>query len=277
MYNFSKKCLWSELKITIFDKFVDKNIIEKCFFEVETFENKYSRFKKDNFLYKLNKDKFAYADNDLLSMIKLSKKISEISYWYFDITVLPFLENIWYGIENKKLKENYWYKNIKITEDKQIILENNVSIELWAVWKWYMVDTIYNILDKNYKSFLINFWWDIKVKWNHKIYLEDPLKLWKSLGYIELENSSIASSSWNRRQIKDWNHLINPKKDLEQDKIAVYTTHKLSSFSDILSTAIFVTPLEKAIDIIEKTNWLQALMIMKDGSIYKSKWFNFKK
>lgn len=276
MKKFSRELMWSVLNITIYDNDIDLEVIENCFFETEKFEKKYSRFLEDSYLSLLNKNKSSQEIPwELLSILKLSNKVSQISNWYFDITILPFLENIWYWINKEEMKEVYWYKNIVIN-DNTIKLENWVSIDIWSVWKWYIVDKIYNILNEKYNEFVIDFWWDIRIKWKQKIYLEDPLQLSKNIWYIELENSSIASSASNRRKTKKWWHLINPKKNITDDKLAVYTIHKLASFSDILSTALYVSPIEVALDMVKKSKWLEAMIIMKNWKIYKTNWFNIK-
>lgn len=276
MKKFSRELMWSVLNITIYDNDIDLEVIENCFFETEKFEKKYSRFLEDSYLSLLNKNKSSQEIPwELLSILKLSNKVSQISNWYFDITILPFLENIWYWINKEEMKEVYWYKNIVIN-DNNIKLENWVSIDIWSVWKWYIVDKIYNILNEKYNEFVIDFWWDIRIKWKQKIYLEDPLQLSKNIWYIELENNSIASSASNRRKTKKWWHLINPKKNITDDKLAVYTIHKLASFSDILSTALYVSPIEVALDMVKKSKWLEAMIIMKNWKIYKTNWFNIK-
>lgn len=273
---YSKELFWSKLQITINSEDINEDIINKCFLETESFEMKYSRFIKWNYLENLNNNKSSQLTWELLSIIKLSEKVSNITKWYFDITVLPLLENIWYWIHKGNLDENIWYKNIEILWDT-INLKNWVSIDIWAVWKWYIVDKIYNMLDPIYDDFIINFWWDIRIKWKEKILLEDPYDDTKSIWEIYLNNLSIASSSPFKRKTKKWNHLINPiSKKNDDEKVAIYLTHKLSSFSDIFSTALFITPIEESIKILNNINGLEWMIITKKWEIFKSKWFNCK-
>ena len=273
---YSSDFFWSKLNIIIDSKNEKKELIDNCFLETKKFEKKYSRFIKWNYLYNLNKNKSSKIDLELLSILNLCEKVSKLTTWFFDITILPLLENMGYWINNWDLEENIWYENIKINWEN-LILKNGVSIDIWAVWKWYMIDKLYNMLDSYYDSFIIDFGWDIKVKWKKTIYLEDPMDDKKVIWSIELENLSIASSSWNKRKTSLWHHLINAKnKKPQDDKLAIYLTHKLSSFSDIFSTALFVCPLEKSIDILNKIKWLEWLIISKDWDIYKSKNFNCK-
>lgn len=272
----SRNLFWSRLDITIKSDNKIDDIVEFCFLQAKNFENKYSRFIKWNYLYKLNKEKSSQSSWELFSILELCKKVSDITWWYFDITILPFLENAWYWIDIDLIPENIWYKNIEIINDI-IYLKNWVSLDLWSVGKWYIIDKIYNILDKEFSNFIINFGWDIRVKGKHTIYLEDPYDEKKIIWEVEIENLSIASSSPNKRKLKKWHHLINPKnKESQNDKIALFVTHKLSSFSDIFSTALFVTPLEKSIKILWSIKWLEWLIIDKNWWIYKSDNFNCK-
>ncbi len=271
---YCKELFWSKLIIDIKDKVINDKIIDFCFETTKNFEKKYSRFIKWNYLYKLNQNKKARVDEEFLSILRLSKKVSSLTDWYFDITILPLLENIGYWIYDKNLKTDIGYENIEI-KSNMVFLKNWVSIDLWAVWKWYIVDKIYNTLDSIFKEFMINFWGDIKVKGRQKIYLEDPLKQNKSIWEINIKNLSISSSNPYKRKTNLWHHLINPKsKKSCNDKIAIYLTHKLSSFSDIFSTALFVTPLKKSIRILNSIDWLEWLIISKNWEVFKTKWFN---
>lgn len=273
---YSRNLFWSRLDITINSENLDNELVETCFLQAQNFENKYSRFIKWNYLYNLNKQKSSQIDWELFSILNLTNKVSEITSWYFDITIIPFLENIGYWIEDFFMSENIGYKNIEVKENI-IYLKNDVSIDLWSVWKWYIIDKIFTILDKKYNNFIINFWGDIRVKGKHKIYLEDPLDDKKIIWEIELQDCSIASSSPNKRKTTKGHHLINPfDKNSQNDKLAIFLTHKLSSFSDIFSTALFVTPLEKSIKILWSIKWLEWLIIDKSWNIYKSNNFNCK-
>lgn len=273
---FSKNLLWTKLIITINSQNIDEDIIYSCFETIKDFEKKYSRFIENNYLDKLNTNKSSQANWELLSLIKLAQKVSKLTDWYFDITVLPLLENLWYWKNKSELEENIWYKNIEISWNK-IILHNWVSIDLWALGKWFIIDKIFNKLDSIFDDFIINFWWDIRVKWTHTILLEDPNDNKKSIWQITLNNNSIASSTPFKRTTEKGHHLINPKnKNPSNEKLAIFITHKLSSFSDIFSTALFVSNIEKSIEILNKIKWLNWMIITKNGEIFKTKWFECK-
>lgn len=271
---YSHKCFGSQLDITIRSSWDFSQLVQDCFDMADRFEQKYSRFIDGNFLSELNTKKISLVDNEFISLIKLALQVSEMTQWYFDITVLPILENKGYGISDTLLSEDIGYKNIILTNNS-IKLKNNISIDIGALWKGYMVDKIYNVLFAHIDEFIINFGGDIRIKWTEIIELEDPLNEKKNLGKIEINNMSIASSAGNKRIFSGWHHLINPKTwENQNDKQTLYVTHKLASFADIFSTALFVCPLELSLKILQKTKWLEGLIISADWKKYKSKWFS---
>jgi len=268
-----KEAFWSLLEIKTNSKISDE-IIKEINIIVESFENKYSRFKKGNYLYNLNKSWKGIIDEEFSILFEFCKMLNEVSEWYFDITVASLLENLWYWIEKGSLNKEVWCKNIKI-EGNDISL-NNTTIEFWAIWKWYIIDRIYDILKDEYDDLIIDFWGDIMV-WNIEktIWLEDPYDSSKILWKIQLKNMSFASSSWQKRIFSGSHHLINPKdKKSQNDKIAIYLNHKQSIFADWFSTALFVTPIENALKILNNIPWLEWLIISKEGEIYKSSGFD---
>lgn len=272
-----KQSCWSIIKIDTKNSILDESIINKIYLTLDDFENKYSRFIKWNFLYNLNEFWKSSIDNEFKAIFKVCDFLNKTSNWYFDITVLPFLENFWYWIEDKKIKENFWMQNIEIIWD-EIFLKNDVKIDFWAIWKGYLVDRIYDILSKEIDFFTIDFGWDTKVgKQLEIVWLEDPFDSKKIIWEIQVKEESICSSSSQKRQFWEHNHLVNTvSKDTKSDKLAIYTKHKLATLADAYSTALFVCPLELSIKLIEQNKNLEAMIILKNWEIFKSDWFDVK-
>ncbi len=273
---YTKECFWSLLEITVFWEQDLDSVMAESFSLLDDFEQNYSRFISGNKLSEINANKSTQIEKEIESLISLSLKVSELTQGYFDITVLPVLENKWYWIAEGKLDESIWYENI-ILNGNNLTLNNNVSIEFGASGKWYAVDLVYNKLIAYTDDFVINFGWDMRVAGEKTIHLEDPFDVTKTIWSIELNNMSIASSSGNKRKVWTWHHLINPKMRSSEDAIlAVYVTHRLWVFADIFSTALFVSPLEISKAVIKKVSGLEAMIILTDGKIYKSSGFTAK-
>lgn len=270
---FTHTSLWTILKIWIDVHTIDTSVIDSIFTMVDDFEKKYSRFITWNYLHQLNKNKQAIIEPELKTMISIAKKLNTLSNGHFDITVLPYLENIWYGIATSEEQEIHWMENI-IIHNEQIILKNNISIELGGIGKGYMIDMIFHNLSAHFSQFIINFWGDIRVSGTHEFSLEDPINTSKSLWNIQLHNNSLAGSASNKRKTDKWHHLIDINKwTPENEKLAVYVTHNIASLADGFATTLFVSPIETALNILKKVNGLEGMIIMKNGDMYQSEGF----
>lgn len=270
-----KESCWSLIRIDTKNIIVTHQILDKIYKVLSDFEQKYSRFIPWNFLHVLNINWKAIIDDEFKTIFRVCNLINKKTSWFFDITLLPFLENYGYWIEKTKLKEVFWMDKIEIIWN-EVFLKDSVKLDFGSVWKGYLVDKIGNILSKEVDDFIIDFGWDIKIgKQIEKVWLEDPYDDKKLIGKILLSAESLASSSAQKRQFWNHNHLINPiLKDSKSDKIAIYVKHKLAVFADAYSTALFVTPLEKTLEILEETSWLEALIIARNWEIYKTSWFD---
>lgn len=118
----------SKLKVELFDIDSHPKLVERSKNIAEKFEKKYSRFIPESFLNILNEKKQAPHTPELVSLLGLAKKVSTLTRGYFDITILPFLENSGYGIHAEILEEKYGSKYIEIGE-KEVFLKNNVYID----------------------------------------------------------------------------------------------------------------------------------------------------
>ena len=241
---------------------------------IREFENTYSRFLSWNFLEKLNREKKAPLNSEFRMLLELAKKVSLLSQGYFDITIRPFLENRGYGIEKNMLEEVYGSQYIELIKT-EVLLHHGVSLDVWAIGKGYMIDTLYNIFSEQESDFIIDFGGDIRVKWSQTIELEDPYEIGKSIGNIEITNRAIAASSGAKRKFGKSHHLINPKNpDAQGEIVDVYTMHRLALFADTFSTALFVSPVDIALKMMRETKWLSACIILRDGTIHKNADFN---
>lgn len=246
--------------------------IEACFTDIENFEHKYSRFKKNNQLSLLNEKKSIVWDAELFTLISLWKKISKISKGNFDISILPLLIDAWYGHADTKLSKKVCYEDIELhPEDKKIILNNEISVELWAYGKWYMLDICAKKLSKKYKNFILDFGWDIKVSKKIPILLENPCIKNSFFWKVSIQNCAIASSNWQKRKLPKGHHLINAH-TLASDNliISVFTSHKLWVFADAYATCLSVCPKELSKKIMQQIPWLSAFVIYADGSQLRS-------
>ncbi len=270
---YSLPAFGSLLEITLGTCSLNDSGITESFSMVQDFENKYSRFIKGNKLAEINTNKTILLDPEISSLIRLCLRVSGLTEGAFDITLLPLLENAGYGISDIELTENIGYQNILLEADT-LHLKKGIQIEFGSFGKGYMLDLVSRILSKSHAEFTVNFGGDIRVKWEQKVLLEDPLDIEKTIWEMTLRDMALASSAGNKRKFWKGHHLMNAKQQTSQnDKLTVYVSHRLGVMADIFATALFVTPLRKSLEILEKTDGLEALIISKEWKIFQSKGF----
>ena len=267
----SRNLLWTRCTIEILDCDFSVSDIEISFKILEDFEQKYSRFIVWNTLSEINTKKSYPLSKELKTLIEIGIKLWDISEGYCDITLLPYLENAWYGISKERLEENIWYQHIELTES-QVFLHNWVSIEFWAYGKWYMLDKVYSFLSQKYTHFVLDFGGDIKVSGKKEIYLENPEKAGVYYGKVLLENASITSSNGAKRTFWESSHHLIDTKNRKSSHLThtVFCYHNKWVFSDGFATLLSVCPKHISSKVMKKIPWLEAYIVYTDGSELRS-------
>lgn len=291
MINFEFEAIGTHWFIETYDE-IDPNdfeiLKEKVIACCRDFEHKYSRFKDESILSKLNREKLLQNPSvEFLDLITLGNDAKMITDGHFDITVATVLENLGYD-KDYSFKE----KNQKVEKDlefssKEIKLSKNSKIDLGGVGKGFLIDKVSDLLkEEGVKYFFINAGGDIFATSNYdkpiEFVLENPFDTTEMIGTIEIMNKSIASSSSNRRRWKDKktgkenHHLIDMKDEKNIDTVAgVYIEAPTATAADIASTCIFISPKEDYKRISDFYN-AEFLVVFNDQSFIRSDKYNGK-
>lgn len=290
-----KSCvsLGTIVEITVADK--DKprktidNAIEKAFREIKRTEDTFSRFKSHSEISRINS--FAQQEPtrvtpETIELIEKSIEFSQLTDGAFDITVRPLIEA--WGIEDRNRKyvpeaiqlkralEKVGYQNIRIIKEKQSVFltRPGMSLDLGGIAKGYAVDkAIQSLREEGIKNALVNAGGDIyalgersmRQKW--QIALQHPRKRNASLTVIELKDAACATSGDYQRYIKvadsRFSHIVNPKTGQPCSDLPASVTvlSKDCLTADALATAIFVLGPEKGIDLINRLEGIEAVIV----------------
>jgi len=219
----TKKIMWTNISISIYDDSFDTNILDKAFWIFYKNEKIFSRFDKNSLLSQLNKNKFFKVNEDFIKVVELSKFFYKKTNWYFN--PLINLNNIWYteSFDNNKFykkenKVNLDFDSVKVEWNK-VILKENQNLDFGWIVKWWTVDLVANFLKENWiKYFLIDAWWDIYFtsdKWkNINIWINNPIN--NNIDKVISSQDKANCTSWiyKRKWILDnkiYNHILNPK------------------------------------------------------------------
>jgi len=294
----SRELMGTKVTITVYndDKDKAKEVIELAFNEIKRIDSLLSNYKNDSEVSLLNRNGFIEEpSNDMLYNVKKSLRYSELSEGAFDITVQPLLDLYKDSFENKKraptdneIKETLELVNFEniVIEFKKIRFEKKgIKITLGGIAKGYAVDKAIDVLKKNdIKHALVNAGGDLRAignkgKKNWSIALANPRNKREYVALIELNNKSVATSGDYERYFdedKKFHHIVNPKTGYSADELISVTiiTDKAVD-ADALATSVLVLSKEKGLELIEKLENVEGLIITKEKEIIKSSGFKY--
>ncbi len=183
--------------------------------EITDFENKYSRFKSDSLVSILNQNsKLENSPTDLIEMINISFKISELTNNTFNICLLNQLEKSGYDAKLTFKEKDFNLPIIVPASEllkivgRSIYLEKDYKVDLGGIGKGFLVDKISKIIKDNFgiNYFLVNGGGDIFVTSDNgnpvEINLQNPINNLEFIGSVYLKNQALCASSPFKRKWK---------------------------------------------------------------------------
>lgn len=209
--------LGTVISVTIYDK-TDEAIIEAVFDRMQEIEEKMSGTLSASEVNRINinfenhgLDEPIIIDEDVYEVISSAVHYGRLSEGRFDITMAPIVKAWGIGSESQgipsdeKLEELLKYvglDKISITNDGQLALAQNTTIDLGGIAKGYAADEAAKILE-NYdvKKAIINLGGNVKVigekekNVSFKIGIQDPLAVRNDfLGILDITDKTVVTS-----------------------------------------------------------------------------------
>ena len=253
-----------------------KETVDTIFKELSRLNNTFNIYNPHSLVYKLNKDKtLTTTESSLFEILSISKIFSEITDGAFDITIQPLVK-LYKKYKDKneippdsEIKEatkkvNYKYINsYKDGDHFKITLNPQSSIDLGGVAKGYAIEKAMQcIKNKKVNYLIIDAGGNIKIQGakEQNLGIQHPRKTNEIISKIKLSSGQTVSTSGDYQRYfiykgKRYHHIIDPKTGYPSNKCQSVTVigHN-STYTDILSTAIFILGPDKIEEIINKTN-----------------------
>ncbi len=287
------RTLGGEASISLYhhDKRAAEKIVTACAAEIFHLEKVFSLFRRDSALVRLNKEgHLSSPPIELVSLIKQANDISQMSDGAFDITVQP----LWAlyarhfakahanpeGPERRvidKARNLVDWRNISIAEDRLSFLKSGMAITLNGIAQGEITDSICDLLQRNgIDNTLVNLG-EFRGVGGHpdgrpwRIGVADPLKESGLLDTLEVKNQAVASSGGYGTPFDakgNSHHLFDPQEGRPAPFWAgVTVVAKRAAMADALSTALAVTPPERAQDMVRACDDLKAILVAPDGAV----------
>ena len=267
--------------------------IDNVFMEMWRIDALMSPYKENSELTKINNmasDRPVVISEELFHLLSKSLEISRLSDGAFDITFssIGYLYNYRKKRQptdkliNKKLNAIN-YQHILLDSKKRTVHFKNkaVRIDLGGIAKGYAVDNAINILKRcGTKYGLVTAGGDSRILGDKKgrpwmMGVQHPRKKQEVAVVLPLSNTAISTSGdYERYFIKDGHrvhHIINPQTGKSADKswsATVIANNALTS--DALSTTLFVLGEKKGLELINKLEGIDAVIIDSSGNMHYS-------
>lgn len=257
--------------------------LEELFLNMERFEERYSRFKKDNLLWQWNHSQSMKVDAEFFELLAATQYFYRQTGGLFDPSILPVLEKEGYT------GAPYQPQNVRTSAFSTLSLDRptlttkkplDLLVDLGGIGKGYVVDQEAKRLDQHFDNFLIDAGGDIYARGvNQKegypywaVAVEHPLPDHESSALLLLSDMAVATSGRNRRHWKkdgeEKHHLINPlsERSAQGDYLSVTVIAGSTVAADVLAKWLFIAGREQAPLLAERFR-IPAIFVTDDGTV----------
>lgn len=265
--------------------------IQSSFDEVKRLDTLFSTYMTGNPMWRLNNTDAdeVIVDNEMFGMLKRCDEIWKMTGGAFDPAIGNLIEIIGFEKGSPKLPtksqidealKKIGWKNIQLKEGNIVIKPKSVKISFNAVVPGYAADKVANILSNfGIKEYLINVGGEVFARGeNWKIGIQHPRKQNELLGAIKINGMGVSTSGdyeqYFKKDGKRYSHLINPLTGYPADECeAVTIIAKEALLADALSTGVFILGPVKGIELIEKLENVEGIIVDTSGTIHQSSGF----
>ncbi|PPA78872.1 MAG: thiamine biosynthesis lipoprotein ApbE [ANME-2 cluster archaeon HR1] len=249
-----------------------QSALDEAFDEISTIEDTTSPYKQDSEISRLNKEGYINgASPDLLFLIERSINYGTLSNGAFDITIQPVLDlwktKISAGEYPDKEEINKTltlvnYSNITINNDTIAFNMHGMAVTLGGIAKGYAVDRAVSVLkEEGYLSGLVNA--------GNKS---------ESIVILNISDMAVATSGNYERYFNEsarLSHISDPRDGYSCQSLISATVIATSAMeADTLATTIFVLGPVDGIELIERIETVECLLITSDRNIIRSSGFS---
>lgn len=255
--------------------------MEEAFTLMRTFEERYSRFKKDNELYRFNKQERSTLSSEFFDILEQAQHFHDLTKGLFDPSILPALEQEGYvgATHSFSQEKKASFSELVLQKETRTALKpKNLLVDLGGIGKGYVVDQVATFLALHFENFLIDAGGDIFVRGSNlkegytywAIDVEHPLSENESVALLLLKDMAVATSGRNRRHWKkneeEKHHIIDPRtqKSASLDYQSVTVIAENTVTADILAKTLFVAGKEQAPQLAEQWN-IPAIFVEHTG------------
>ena len=258
--------------------------IEKAFDRMEEVDRTFNVLNPESPLYRFNHGNTSITDPEILALLETSLEVSKESGGAFDITVYPLVD-LWGFFRGAPavpaqadiaacLKRVGW-RRLQIANGVLTKSKSDVEIDLGGIAKGYAVGEAVKVLKgAGVTSALVDAGGDIFAigelrgkPW--RVGIRNP-RGEGVIGVLDVSDLTVATSGdYERFFEKDgvrYHHILNPASGYPASELmSVTVICDDAARGDGLSTALFVLGVKKGMELVERLDGVEAIMVTRDG------------
>lgn len=295
--NFSKTQILMDTFVTIniYDSNMNKKLLNiyadsafTFFKKTENYFDKYNLQSLQSIIEKNAGISPVKVPGDFAGILGVSRKYSEITNGFFDITIGPIVR-LW-DIPNKKdipLKKDLEsllnlvnYQDLEIDNQYVFLKKTGMQLDVGGVAKGYAVDEALGYLkSKGIRNIIVDAGGDLGVyitkSEKAKVKIAHPRKENTYWGSLFVKEKGIATSGDYQRYIvyegKRYHHILNPETGYPSyNCVSVTIAAQNTTVADIISTAVFILGPEKGMNFINSHKEIEGIIIYEQNGELKS-------
>jgi len=263
-------------------------VIDAAFEIINEYEKVLSFYNKESQLWKFNNaiTNSMPLDEDLLQIYFLSEQLYQDSDFLYDISI-GALSELWDFNKLHIPSEDSIRTAMKYVGFDKLALEGvhltkpeGVKINLGSLAKGFIIDKVVEYLvSEGIESGFVNAGGDMRIFGQKKplrIGIQHPRNNKNELiGVLNIKNKAVVTSGDYERFFeldgKRFHHILDPKTGYPAEgTVSVTVVAPTALFADAYSTALFLMEPDKAIELIDRTNMLEAVIFyLEDSEIKK--------
>ncbi len=252
---------------------VAESFLRDTFDMFRDFESRYSRFVRDNDLWRLNMAENTTVSPELFDILSQAKRYHAETRGVFDPSVLPLLESFGYaGAYADQVSEVRGRLDEMLLEEKSLTVTKpkGLMIDLGGIGKGYIVDKVARFLGERFENFLVDAGGDMVLrgvnrKEGYKYWaidverpeMLDPGVVGRSQMTLLLNDEAVATSGRNRRHWlnkgRSRHHIIDPstKESASEELLSVTVVATTATEADVFAKTFFILGKERGMSLSE--------------------------
>lgn len=255
--------------------------LEQAFALFRDFAERYSRFSRDNDLFRFNESEGGPVSRELFQLLEEAKRYHEATGGLFDPSILVSLEQEGYTGAYEGTVAPVPFSELQLDQETLTATKPlGLKIDLGGIGKGFIADKVSASLKKEYRHFLVDAGGDIFASGSNMkegypywaISVEHPLQPEHPAALLVLSDMAVATSGRNRKHwVKNGterHHLIDPesRRSAETGLISVTVVAESVTRADIFAKTLFIAGYERGA-VLADTLGIPAIFISQDGSV----------